>query len=448
MGIDNGVGQAFRAAERVLRLGVLAICVPLLHSAGAQSHSTVRHHKVQEQDPVTAKLNQAEAAIEKKDYASAEALLKEAVASAPDNYTAWYDLGFVYHALGREPESVDAYRKSVQAKPDAFESNFSLGIALAEAQNPEAEQYLRKAAKLTPVSHPAQGQARAWLALGHLLLKSNPQEAATAFREAAVLDPKDPEPHLLAGTALEAAKSPDAEQEYQLALSMDPKSSSAMTALTNYYMTQHRFNDAEALLRKLIVIEPNNAGAHFQLARMLVISGKNDDAVAEFESGLKLDPSDTKAQRDLADTYVDLHKFGDAEKIYVTLLNSSPKDADLHHMLGRALLQDKKFADAERELMTSVQLKPDVGETYGDLAIAANQNKNYALAIKAADVRAKYLPENPMTYFLRATAYDHLLDAKQASKYYHQFLDSSAGKFPDQEWQAKHRLIAIEPKSK
>jgi Flp pilus assembly protein TadD len=106
----------------------------------------------------------------------------------------------------------------------------------------------------------------------------------------------------------------------------------------------------------------------------------------------------------------------------------------------------KKFGDAERELMKSAQLKPGVGEVYGDLAVAANENKDYPTAIRAADLRAKYLPENPMTYFLRATAYDHMRDSKQASRYYHQFLDSAGGKFPEQEWQAKHRLIAIEPR--
>jgi hypothetical protein len=51
-----------------------------------------------------------------------------------------------------------------------------------------------------------------------------------------------------------------------------------------------------------------------------------------------------------------------------------------------------------------------------------------------------------MTYFLRATAYDHLHDAKNAATNYHKFLETANGRFPDQEWQAKHRLIAIEPK--
>ena len=78
--------------------------------------------------------------------------------------------------------------------------------------------------------------------------------------------------------------------------------------------------------------------------------------------------------------------------------------------------------------------------------MAASENKNYALAIKAADARAKYLPEVPVSYFLRASAYDHLRDYKRAAENYHKFLEVANGKYPDQEWQAQHRLIAIQPK--
>jgi hypothetical protein len=69
------------------------------------------------------------------------------------------------------------------------------------------------------------------------------------------------------------------------------------------------------------------------------------------------------------------------------------------------------------------------------------------VVIRALDVRAKLqLQETPMTYFLRASAYDHLRDFKNASANFHLFLNVSDGKYPNQEWQAKHRLIAIEPK--
>jgi hypothetical protein len=56
------------------------------------------------------------------------------------------------------------------------------------------------------------------------------------------------------------------------------------------------------------------------------------------------------------------------------------------------------------------------------------------------------LPEISITYFWRASALDHLKDFKQAAANYRLFLKTAEGKYPDQEWQARHRLIAIEPK--
>ena len=35
---------------------------------------------------------------------------------------------------------------------------------------------------------------------------------------------------------------------------------------------------------------------------------------------------------------------------------------------------------------------------------------------------------------------------KPAAENYHRFLETAAGNYPDQEWQARHRLITIEPK--
>ena len=444
MGISKGI--AICTGNRLSSAAILvALAFPALQiTTEAQSHATVRHHRVEEQDPAAALLSEAEADIDKQDYAGAEPLLKKFVEAHPDSYSAWYDLGFVYHGLARKDDSIAAYRKSVAAKPDVFESNLNLGIALADAGQTDAETFLRAATTLKPSSNLAQGHKRAWMALAHLLEGSKPDEAVRAFQQAATLDPKDAEPHLLAGSLLEKQQhTADAEKEYKQAIAITPDSPDALTALTNLYMRQQRFADAESLLHRLVALHPNDAGVHLQLGRMLAIAGKDEEAASEFEAGLKLDPADSKAQRDLADLYADLGKRAQAEQLYTRLLASHPNDASLHTGLGRVLLKQKKYAEAEQELMKAVQLQPDLGAAYGDLAVAANQNKDYALAIKAADLRAKYLPETPISYFLRATAYDHLHDMKQAAKYYHQFLDTAGGNYPDQEWQAKHRLIAI-----
>jgi tetratricopeptide (TPR) repeat protein len=416
--------------------------------AQTSSSKTVRHHKVAVEDQSQpAELTQAESAIEKKDYATAEPLLKKVVAAQPANYQAWFDLGFLYNAVGKTDESIAAYRQSVTAKADVFESNLNLGLMLVKNKQPGAEQFLAAASKLKPTSHVEQGRASAWIALAHVVEEQDPERAIEAYRQAATLQPKDPEPHLSAGWLLEKQnKFADAEQEYKQALALEPGSSDALVGLANVYMRGQRFPEAEEYLRKVVAQRPNDAVAHIQLGRVLAADQKYDDAAAELQSGLKLAPNDPTAQRDLADICAAAGKHSEAEPLYRALLANNANDADLHYSLGQSLLKQKKFGESQQEFLAAVKLKPDWGMAYGELAVAANENQNYPLAIKALDMRAKFLPEIPVGYFLRATAYDHLREYHEAAANYHLFLQVANGKYPDQEWQARHRLITIEPK--
>src|ERR1700737_3151435 len=119
-------------------LSVILLLAPIVFALGLASaqtaRKTVRHHQVAVDDPSSPpELIQAENAIEKKDYPTAEPLLKKGVEDDPANYAAWFDLGFVYNALDRTEDAVAAYRKSVAAKPAVFESNLNLGLTLAKA---------------------------------------------------------------------------------------------------------------------------------------------------------------------------------------------------------------------------------------------------------------------------------------------------------------------------
>src|SRR5262249_6131865 len=234
----------------------------------------------------------------------------------------------------------------------------------------------------------------------------------------------------------------DAEKEYKRALELDPKSD-AVTGLANLYMRGRRFPEAEEYLRKVVAAQPDFIAAHVQLSRVLAAAGKNEEAIAELQSCAKTAPRDRSIQRDLADLYSMSGKNAEAEAAYRALLTGHANDPELHYGLGKALLRQKKFSEAQQEFVAAIKLKPDFGEAYGDLAFTANENKDYALTLKALDARAKFLPEVATTYFLRATAFDHLRDMKQAAANYHLFLNVAQGKYPDQEWQAEHRLIAI-----
>jgi tetratricopeptide (TPR) repeat protein len=414
--------------------------------SGSTHHTTV----AEAEDP-SPELTKAESLIQKQDFAGAEPLLRKLLDHDADDYVAWFDLGFVENGLGKTDESIAAYRKSVAANPTIFESNLNLGLQLARAGNPDAEKFLRAATQLKPTSHVAEGQARAWLSLGHVIETSKPGEAVAAYQKASALMPKDAEPHLSAGLLLERQnKFADAQQEYKQALQLDPSSMDAVTGLANIYMRGKQFPEAEAQLRKIVAAHPNQAALHIQLARVLAAQGKNEEAIAEFEVGLRggdvANSSLSDPRRELADLYYAAGKNDQAEAAYRALLAKQPSDPVLHRELGRSLIRGKKFADGQTELLAAIKLKPDFGEAYTDLAFAAGENKNYPLVIRALDERAKLLPETADTYFFRASAYDHLKDVKKAVANYHLFLQTANGKYPDQEWQAKHRLIALEPK--
>ncbi len=428
--------------------GLLAVVPP---SHAQETGQTVRHHRVQEeQDPsLVPALIQAEKAIDIRDFITAENKLRHIVSDDDQNYRAWFDLGYVYTATRRDADAIEAYRKSVAAKPDLFESNLNLGILLGEAGNPEAEKYLRAATGLKPSGSPALGHERAWLSLAHVLESKDPQEAAAAYREAAKLAPGDREPHLAAGLFFEKQnRFADAEREYQQVVELDPKSAEGMAGLVNVYTKTQRLPEVEKMLRRYLELNPQNQTAHLQLGRVLAARGNSADARAEYETVLKLDPNDLQAQRELAALDLATDHYREAAQRYQALVARNPRDPELHYALGSALLHARDFPAAQQTFLETVKLKPDMGQAYGDLALAASENKQYELAIRALDARAKFLPETPGTYFLRATSYDNLKAFKQAADNYRKFLEVAQGKFPDQEWQARHRLLSIDPKKK
>src|SRR5262249_52647163 len=152
--------------------------------------------------------------------------------------------------------------------------------------------YLRAATKLKPTSHASEGLARAWLSLAHVVEASKPGDALAAYRQAATLQPKDPEPHLSAGLILEKQNQfAEAEQEYKQALAVDPPSSDAVVGLANIYMRGRRFPETETELKKVTAAHPDLAAAHLQLGRVLKEENKNEEAVSEFETAAKLAPS-------------------------------------------------------------------------------------------------------------------------------------------------------------
>jgi tetratricopeptide (TPR) repeat protein len=144
-----------------------------------------------------------------------------------------------------------------------------------------------------------------------------------------------------------------------------------------------------------------------------------------------------------------LAEAGDAaasDHYYIALLAASPEDADLLVAHGQNLLHLLKYAEALEVFDKATRLDEANADAWSGLAFAASKTNQPSITLHALTMRSKYLPEVPSSYFLWATAYDTLHQKAEAAAYYHHFLDSSAGKFPNQEWQARQRLLLLEDK--
>lgn len=383
-------------------------------------------------------LEKAEAAIAQKDFAGAEPLLVQETKANPQDFRAWYDLGFVYYQTQRAEQAIKAYKQSIALRADMAETHAALGhILLEQNRNDEAIPHLRKATELKPSLH-------AWMTLASAQEKTHPQDAAASYAKAAALAPADPEPHARAGVLYEQQKDwPNAEREYLAAQKIKP-SSEALAGLVNVYQQTGRGLEAESMLREYLKLQPGDNKAHLQLGRILLAQGKKEEAAQEFAT-VRANKSDPTTLRQLAGEFVTAKDYPHAIEIYRDLVAQSSQDADLHHQLGWALLHAKDVPGAEKELITAANLNAKDPEILGSLAIAASQNNHFELAIQALDARAKVAADSPATYFLRATSYDHLQRYKPAAENYRLFLAAANGAYPDEEWKARHRLIAIEP---
>lgn len=430
-----------RAMAASLLLSVLLV-TPVFAQKDAAAHQG---------HPGPTLVEQAEAAMDRSDWHAAEEFLAKATTNNPKDARAWFDLGYVMHAEKNYPEAIAAYRKAAQLQPQSFECALNLGLMLAHEKLPEAETVLERATTLKPsADHANEAMARAWAALAEFRVR-DAKVAAETWAKAVELSPT--EANLVEyGLAREkcCADREGAERQYRRALELNAKSHDALSLLTNLYIGWRSWPKAQETLTQLLALEPKNETAHLQLASVYNMQEKFAEAAEECRKALALDPNDRDALRELGYIQEQMKQWAEAEKTYraLLLLEKEPKNAEALLGLGSALLGELKYKEAKETLLLCVNLNGNWPEAFGQLARAAQRDKDYELAIRALDARAKLAPELPSTYFLRASCYDSLRLYKQATENYRKFLGIADGKYPDEEFEARHRLKAIDPEER
>ena len=435
-----------------------AFCATLLLCAAAAAQMPAGARSADDrsgEQEKSQKVRAAESALEAQDYASAETQLKALAAANPKDGRVLYDLGFAQERNGRDSEAAQSYAAAIVAIPGFAEPKVALGLLDARSGRlEEAHRQLLAAANLETAA--PELRARAMRALAHLDEQARPEAAREELLAALKLTPETADDILQsAEIADRAGDAAGAEAAYRRALKLIPESVDAVAGLAHALQQQGKLADADVLVAQALHSHPGDPRLVAQAVTLDAAEGKDAQAVTLLEQLRAADPrvaADSAITRLLAQLYAVTGNNAGAEKLYTALVAAFPDDPTLLDALGSAQVKLGENAAAYATLKKAVLMRPAFhddrawGEAAGHLAFAASKNNDPKGCLQALAQRATVLPNSATSLFLEATAYDGLHQNKEAAKAYRAFLGVANGKFPDQEFQARHRLVALEPK--
>jgi tetratricopeptide (TPR) repeat protein len=432
------------------QLTILAIfiCAASITSAAQLLPAGTRDAATQpQQDPLR---SQASEALAKQDYATAAKLLATLAEKNPSDAQVLYNLGSAQDALDQTSEAEASYRRAIAANGNLLEPHLALGLLLARTGKAADTHTELAAAAAIPNGDPAL-RARAYRALARLDQAGNPSGASEELLAALKLSPETPDDILLTGElAQTTGDAAAAESAYRRLLAADPDNTQATAALVHLLVQQKKLDQAEPMLAASLQKHPDDPTLNAQLASLYEAQNKPDQALPLVEKLHIANPRDASIARLLARLYSRNNQYDKALPLYETLSATSPNDPTLLDDQADTLIRLRRPAEAQALLERAVANPrafptPDAyGIAASHLAFAASANHDPATTLRALNLRATVLAPTPATLFLAATAHDKLHQVKEASDLYKQFLAAAKGQFPDEEWEAKHRLIALE----
>ncbi len=371
-------------------------------------------------------------ALESEKYDLAAQYFTQAVQSDPKDYASQFNLAFANTMLGKDAEAIAGYRRVLELKPGLFEAQLNLGRVL--------------------------------------LRTKQPAEAASFLDQAAAQRPKEFAPRLYLSDALfDSGEFQKSEESYKAALELNPKSAAAELGLGRAQARQNRLDDAEAHFRRAAELDgalkpallelaeldekagrtaqavaiyqqfPENAGARERAGQLLVEAGQAAEAIPQLEWAVQHSP--TAANRlALAQAYRKTHQPEKELALLAEAVQAEPANMDLRMAYGRELRDQRRFADAARQFATVAQAQPESVPAWNELAAMLVSLENYPQALAALDRIRALGGETGGHHYLRALVLDRTRDLKGALASYEQFLATSQGKNPNEEFKARQRI--------
>lgn len=247
------------------------------------------------------------------------------------------------------------------------------------------------------------------------------------------------------GNAARSAPTPrytEAEQQYKLAATQDPKDARAQAGLGNTYLDQGRFAEAAAAYREALKIEPTYLPVYQPLAYALVRLNQYPEATETLKQALQYDPNNAEIHNNLGFAYVHAERYPDAVAACqqaITLLgqtgqaykqelqNRNEVLSNAYKNLGNAYNGLKQYNDAADALKHATEIEPKNAAAHFNLGLALYNGRRYSEAIEAYKAVINLKPELAGAHFNLGLTYVAINDKEGAQREYNILKPLNAG---------------------
>jgi tetratricopeptide (TPR) repeat protein len=340
-------------------------------------------------------------------YREAEIQFRNAVQVDPRFAQAHYQLGETYLRLQDGYHAAEELTKAVELDPNIFAAQADLAKLLISSRDPAALtqakthlDLLREKQPNSPDTHESwavyyaaqdklaeamqemqQGitadpsRAESYLNMALIQLRANlPDQAEGNFKEAADKAPKAMNMQLALGDFYQSHnRFPEAEQQFQKAISTDLQDPAPRAALARLMMAEGKREEVETFLKQTKTDLPNNSEAYRMLGDFYFAAGDLDRATAEYGSLYNDHPHDAQVKKNYIQLLILKGSADEAAKLNDQILKANPHDVEALVYRGQIQLRRGDTGAAISSLQDAIKSDPNNAVAHYQLGIAFDQ---------------------------------------------------------------------------
>lgn len=329
--------------------------------------------------------------IKLKDYQQALIHYKQLMVQYPSRENYKFNVVTCYEALGENDIAIKMLEEMLYLNP----------------------KYILPAHKLSSLYLKTQQYAKAKQIYDNILLKNNP--TASVLHDYAILS-----------STLHDTET--AEKILKKVIRMSPDSASAHKDLAIIFLNKRLFDYAEDEFKIALSLEPNSFDILFEYGNYLYSISRNNEAERYYAESLEIQPDNILALVFMALNKLVLNQLDDAHKYIMKAIKLEPDHEYVQFCAGRILFAQKEYEEAKRYLIKAVEANPDI-ETLNTLALTYYNLDDYNQALNIFLNIHQKSPKSVSVLMDIAKCYEKLEENDNALLY----LDKLVEIFPDDE---------------